>query len=272
MAAANTATCDPAALWTLLDNGLGYLTPSLATQSLGHLQTLLADPYTKQLLAQLNAGGGTESGRQSLIVLVHVIEPSILAAKNGDDVTAALKPLLDQVYNSSSFPDAFKNEVKAVVADTSAMLAPGTGILPPLQKTLACAASAQVRCIDPGSCTNKDDELLGALYDLLSLPQSSGGVDLSTLVGALKSLVTLDATGQTARTLRLIVESVKGSDDPTEPHDARDAVSALAKQALTADEGRKLVPAIEVLVQRQVLTELFSFLQDLLYKCTPPHQ
>lgn len=272
MAGADSNVCDPAAPWTLIDNLLGYLTPAVAADQLTAIQKLLADPYTKDFLAKLSAGGSSASGRQSVIILAHGLSPAILSAKTGSEALAAVNNLLDQlVYSSNSVPQSFKNEVRAVMAGTGSLLAPATGVFPPLQKLVACTASAAVRCADPASCNKNDDELLGALYDLVSRKESSGGIDLSTLVGALKTLVSLDGTGQTARTLQMVVQGIKGSDDPTEPHDVRDAVAGLAKQALTAEEGRKIVPAVQVLLDRQVVAELFTLLQDLLYKCTPPH-
>src|SRR5207253_7268642 len=141
-----------------------------------------------------------------------------------------------------SVPQSFKNEVRAVMDDTRGMLADSTGIFPPLQKVFACAASKEVRCNDPANCSNHDDELIGALYDILSKNESEGGVDLATLVGALKTLTTLDQTGQTGRTLRLIVQGIEGSPDPNDPHEARDAIAALGTAALNAQEGRKLLP------------------------------
>jgi hypothetical protein len=154
----------------------------------------------------------------------------------------------------------------------AAMLADATGIFPPLKKVLGCTASAEVRCADPSRCTNHDDELVGALYDILSRPENKagGGLDLSTLVGAIKTLVSLDSTGQMTRTLRLVVGGIAGSPDPNDPHDARDAVAALTRDALTADEGAKLVPALSLMIKNQVLLELFSLIQDLLYACKPP--
>jgi hypothetical protein len=270
MASANTNACDPAALWALLDNLLGYLTPRTAGAQLGAIQALLADPYTRSFLASLSGSGGAQ-GRDSMILLLHGLTPAITSAANGAAALSAIHQLLDSlVYGSSSVPQSFKDEIKAVMDNVGAMLADSTGIFPPLQKVLVCAASPQVRCADPSSCTNHDDELIGALYDILSRPESQGGVDLATLVGALKTLTTLDQTGQTGRTLRLIVQGIEGSPDPNDPHEARDAVARLAAEALTAEEGQKLVPALSVLIDKQVVTELFSLLQDLLYTCKPP--
>ncbi len=327
IAGADPGVCDPAAGWSLLDNLLGSLSPALAQQQLAAIQTLLADPTTKEFLRTFSQGGGSANGRQSVIVLVHALTPSLLAAMSGNDALTTLQPVLDQIDNGS-FPQTFKAEVHAVVGNTAWLLGspawagfaryamnarvvnggnlyqgsvtctsaasggpastgagivdgtcrwnylsastPAPAILPPLQKVIACAGSAAVRCADPVNCNKDDDELLGAAYDLISLPETSGGIDLSTLVGALNKLVTLDSTGQTARTIRLVVEGIKGSDDPTEPHEVRDAVAALARQALTASEAQKLVPAVEVLIDRHLVTEIFSLLQDLLYQCTPP--
>jgi hypothetical protein len=250
---------------------LAYLTPAVAAQVLGSLQTLLADPYTKQFLAQLSQGGGANA-RDNWILLIHGLTPSLIAAKSGADALKSINNLLNQlIYNSSSVPQSFKDEVKASMNNLGAMLADSTGIFPPLQRVLACTASAEVRCPDPSSCSNHDDELVGALYDVISRPEAQGGVDLATLVGALKTLVSLDSTGQTTRTLRLIVQGIEGSPDPNDPHEARDAVAALTKDALSAAEGAKLVPALSVLIRNRVVLELFSLLQDLLYTCKPPH-
>ena len=150
------------------------------------------------------------------------------------------------------------------------MLAAPSGIWVPLQGVLRCAASAEVRCANPGTCPRNQDDLVGALYDLLSRTEAQGGVDLATLVGALKSLATLDQTGQTGRTLRLMVQGIEGSQDPNDAHEARDAVASLAATSLTAEEGQKLLPAISVLVEKQVLGEFISLLHDLLYTCSPP--
>lgn len=273
MAGAGTASCDPAAPWQLLDNLLGYLTPQVAAQMLGHLQVLLDDPQMKQLLAQLSAGGSSAAGRDSVIVLANTLGPGIAAAASGQEALSTLNPLLDQIYNSSSFSDALKNEVRAVVADASALLAGGTGIFRPVQGVLRCAASPQVRCASSATCTDHDNELVGALYDILSRPEDApgGSLDLATLVGALKTLATIDQTGQTGRTLRLIVQGVEGSPDPNDAHDARDAVAALAAEALTPAQGERLLPAVSTLIEKQVLTGFLSLLQDLLYTCKPPH-
>jgi len=120
------------------------------------------------------------------------------------------------------------------------------------------------------TCTNHDNELIGALYDILSLPEASGGVDLATLVGALKTLTTLDPTGQTARTLRLVVQGIEGSADPNADHEARDAVDSLLAGSLTVQEGQKLVPALTVMIDKGVVIEFINLLHDLLYTCSPP--
>ena len=289
MAGAQTASCDPAALWTLLDHALGYLTPSAATAQLGAIQVLLADPQTRQLLADLAGSGTSSSGRDGIIVLLHSFSPGL--TNPGSDAATALKPINDLlktlVYGSSNYAPAFQAEVKNVLGVDPAtgqcpaagaasrgglceMLSPASGIWVPLQGMLRCAASAEVRCADPAHCPKNQDDLVGALYDILSRPEAQGGVDLATLVGALKSLTAIDQTGQAGRTLRLIVQGIEGSQDPNDVHEARDAVASLAATSLTAEEGQKLLPALSVLVEKQVLGEFISLLHDLLYTCSPP--
>ena len=271
MAGAQTASCDPAALWTLLDNALGYLTPETATAQLDAVQVLLADPYTRQFLADF-AGTPGPQARDSIIVLANALSPALINAPSGqgalDQVNSQL--LNPFVYNSSSVPQSFKDEVKAVMTNTAGLIGSSTGVFPPLQKVLACMGSPEVRCADTASCTSHSNELIGALYDILSRTEAQGGVDLATLVSALKSLTALDQTGQTGRTLRLIVQGIEGSQDPNGVHEARDAVAALAATALTPEEGQKLLPALGVLVEKQVLGEFIGLLHDLLYTCNPP--
>ena len=286
---AQTSSCDPASLWTLLDHALGYLTPAAATAQLGAIQVLLADPQTKQLLADLAGSGTSSSGRDGIIILVHSLGLGL--TNPASDAATALKPINDLlkslVYGSSNYSAAFQTEVKNVLGiDPSTsqcptasaasrgglceLLSPPSGIWVPMQGMLRCAASPQIRCADPANCPAKQDDLVGALYDILSRTEAQGGVDLATLVGALKSLTALDQTGQTGRTLRLIVQGIEGSPDPNDPHEARDAVAALAATALTPAEGQKLLPAVGVLVEKQVLGEFIGLLHDLLYTCSPP--
>jgi hypothetical protein len=187
-------------------------------------------------------------------------------------------------------PASFKAEVRAVLGvdpntnQCPAASAPSqgglcdllsdkTGLFPPLASVLECSSTPQIRCIDaqPGHCDpTHDNQLIGAVYDILAPSEAAGGIDLATLVGAIKTLATLDQTGQTGRTLRMIVQGIEGSNDPNDPHPVRDAVAAVVADALTAEEGQKLLPALSVLIQDQVVPELFSFLQDLLYTCKPP--
>lgn len=153
---------------------------------------------------------------------------------------------------------------------TAGLLGSSTGVFPPLQKVLACMGSPEVRCPAGASCTSHSNELVGALYDILSRTEAQGGVDLATLASALKTLTTLDQTGQTGRTLRLIVQGIEGSQDPNDAHEARDAVALLAAISLTPEQGQKLLPALSVLVEKQVLGEFISLLHDLLNTCSPP--
>jgi hypothetical protein len=289
MAKADNQWCDPAALWALLDHALGYLTPQSASALLSSVQTLLADPYTRTFLASLNAGGASSQGRDAIIVLINTLSPSIYTAPNGAAALSAINTLLSSlVFDTTGVPQQFKDEVRAVIGvdpNTNQCPAPGAasrgglcdllsdqaGLFPPLASVLQCASSPLIRCIDPARCDpSHDNQLIGALYDVIAPPEAQGGIDLATLVGALRTLTSRDQTGQTGRTLRLIVQGIEGSPDPNDLHLARDAVVSLAADALTAEEGKKLLPALSVLIQDQVVPELLSFLQDILCTCKPP--
>lgn len=257
--------CDPHNLYNLLDAAFAYLTPEAAASLLGTLQTLLNDPYTKQFLGNLSTGNNA-SGRDSIVVLVNGLQPALVAAASG---TALLKVVNDQVltpfvYKSSTAPQQFKDEVKAVVDQISLLLGDQSGIFPPLQDALACIGDPVIRCADANNCTDHVNDLVGALYGVLSRPQASGGLDLATLLGAVKTLVSLDSTGQTARTLRLVIKSINDSQEAT------DGVAQLLAQVLTPELGMKLLPTLDAMVQSSVLGEFLSLLDDLLYSCKPP--
>jgi hypothetical protein len=257
--AQNPGICAPSDAYNLLDKALAYYTPAKAGQDLGAIQTLLADPITQKFLAGLSTGGSAQ-GRASVITLAHDLIGTITSAKSGEDATAQIDSILQKVvypYIEQNYGSRYEAEVKAAVAALENAISTPTGIFPYLQNLLVCANNPVI---------DNNGELVGALYDLISLQSTTGGIDLATLVGALKTLTTLDSTGQVSRSLRLIIEGARDDDNATE------AVRALLAQVLTPDIAQKLLPPLDVLVQKQVLGEVITLLDDLLYKCTPPTQ
>jgi len=264
--AQNPGLCKPHQTYRLLDQGLAYLTPQNAAQLFASVQTLLDDPYTQTFFAQLATGQGA-SGRDAIIVLVNGLQPALLAAQSGPALLAVVNDQLLQpfVYNpNNSIPQSFKDEVKAIMDSAGLLLGDQAGIFAPLQAVLACVGDPLIRCTDAKACTDHDNELVGALYDLLSRPKAQDGLDLATLLGAVNTLLSLDTTGQTARTLRLVMSSIDQSEEAT------DGVRQLLAQVLTADLGEKLLPALDTMVENKVLGEFLSLLDDLLYSCSPP--
>ncbi len=256
--AQNPGICAPSDAYNLLDKALLYYTPAKAGADLGAIQDLLADPLTKQFLAGLSTGNGTAAGRQSLITLVHDLVGTITSADSGEHATAQIDNLLSKVvypYIEQHQGQAFEAKVKKAVAAFEGLLSTPAGVFPFLKPLLTCINNPVV---------DNNGEPVGALYDLVSLQSTTGGIDLATLVGAVKTLVTLDPTGQVSRSLRLIIEGARDDDAATE------AVRALLGQVLTPGLAQKLLPPLDVLVQKQVLGEVITLLDDLLYKCTPP--
>lgn len=257
--AQNPGICSPADAYDLLDRTLAFYTPAKAAQDIGAIQELLADPLTQRFLAGLS-NGGAAPGRQTVIVLAHDLLGAITSARSSNEATAQIKMLLDQLvypYLQQNFPAAFvtkvKNAVNAAIGPDS-LLSEKAGVFPLAQRLLVCASNPIV---------DKDGELIGAIYDLLSRDQANGGLDLAPLFGALKTLMTLDTTGQVTRSLRLLIRSARNDDDAT------DAVRALLAQVLTAETGEKLLPPVDALVRNQVLGEVLTLLNDLLYSCQP---
>ena len=263
--AANPGICAPHDVYDLLDWGLLYLTPAHASKLVGDLKTLLADPTTKVFLGNISTGGSAQ-GRAAVITIANSLLPGLIAAKNGENALKAVDDLAQQlVFSSASYTAAFKAKVKAVLDDIHAMLCGGlaacggvdTHIFPDVQLLLKCMSSPQV---DP------DGALVGAIYDLISLKPLAGGpgVDLPTLLGAIQAVAELDTTGQVVRMLRFIIVSAEGNEPATE------AVRGLLAEALTPEVGKNLVPALSVLVEKKVVSEVLALLQDILYTCKPP--
>jgi hypothetical protein len=255
--AQNPSICSPADAYDLLDNALAYYTPQRAASDLGALQDLLSDPQTKAFLKGLSTGN-TAQGRASFITLAKDLLGVVTGAQSGEAATSQIDNLLNQVvypYLQQNYPQTFVDKVKKAVAALEGALSEQAGLFPILQRLLLCLSNPII---------DNDGELLGAAYDLISLQDANGGIDLSTLVGALKTLTTLDSTGQVSRSLRLVIEGARDDEDAT------DAVRSLLAQVLTPDIGQKLLPPLDLLVQNQVLGEVITLLDDLLYKCTPP--
>ncbi|MBS2020856.1 MAG: hypothetical protein JST92_00475 [Deltaproteobacteria bacterium] len=274
--AGNPGICAPADAYNLLDKLLGWLTPTNAVPVLDHLSTLLADPQMQQLLGSISGSGtGTPdpANRAALITLVtKTLLPDLIAARNGEDGLSAVNNLVQTlVYNSSTYTQAFKDKVRAVINDVNGLVcdpslhtdgscpaATAPQLWPELHNLLTCLNDPNV---------DSQGELVGAIYDLLSLkPLQPGvsGVDLPTLLNALKALAQLDPTGQVGRTGQLIIRGLRDDEDATE------AVRQLLAQLLTAEIGQKLIPSLEVTIQDKVLGEIVTLLDDLLYQCKQP--
>lgn len=264
--AGNPGVCEPLNAYALIDKLLGWLTPANAVPVLDHLAALLDDPEMQTFLSKVSSGG-SEQGRAAVITIVKSLTPSLINAKSGKE---AMGPIADLVTSlvlkpEAAYSQAFKNKVKAVLDDVKVLLdaqdappAQPLGLWEPLRLTLVCLANPDV---------DKNGELVGAIYDLVSLRSlgpSVPGVDLPTLLKALKTIAGFDPTGQVMRTLRLVVNSIAADEAATE------AVRQLLAEAFTEEVGRKLTPSLAVMIQAKVLGEVFTLLDDLLYECKQP--
>ena len=262
--AQNPGVCAPSDLYDFLDRTLAYFTPQKAAQELGAIESLLADQRTKDFLKGL-ATGNDPKGRQSVITIIKTLAGNLTAAPSGAEAWKKVEDLLKQLiypYLENNFPPDYVAKVKTTVEGPTgtggikALFGDAAGIFPYLQKLLRCASNPVIE---------NNGELIGAIYDLVSLSETATtGVDLATLVGALKALTTVDSTGQVGRSLRLVLRAARDDDDATE------AVRALLAQVLTPEIAQKLLPPIDTLVQNKVLGEVLTLLDDLLYSCKPP--
>jgi len=241
--------------------------------------------------------------RQAVVTLLLTFLPAIQSAQqaadyldaNGIHRSGALSIVENLIVNvlhlygspsgPSTYSTQFQNEVRTLLRDLGCADAHnagtcslpqdltldavmGTGVLGPeagLFPDLADPQNGLLQCISASS-VDPTGKLLGALYDLITLQSTAAGgsVNLATLLGALQELLALDPTGQTNRTLRLVIEAI--ASDPT----AVDALSQLLAKTLTPTVGAELIPPLSQLIQHRVVGEILSLLQDILYSCLPP--
>jgi hypothetical protein len=286
--AQDSAACSPANTYDLLDKALIYLTPVRGTRLANDLTALLNDPTTVHLLSSLGGTSSDPAARRAAVVtlLIHLL-PSIQAARDGAAAlspiqTILVSPLLNLYGPGSSYSQQFQNEVRTVLIDLGCAQDPtpnhagdciapndpvmGSGLLGTDAGLFPDIADPQMGLLH---CLNDADpmgNLLGALYDLITLQSTAAGgsINLATLLGALQELLALDPTGQTNRTLRLVIEGIAA--DPT----AVDALSQLLAKTLTPTVGAELIPPLSQLIQHQVVGEILGLLQDILYSCSPP--
>ncbi len=290
--AQNPGVCDPQITYDLLDKALVYLTPTVGTRFIGDANALLNDPTTVGLLAELGGGAGTDPAarRQAVVTILLDLLPSIENAPDGATAMSPIENLLVNVLHlyaaDSTYPAAFQNEVRTLLVDlgcadpqnTGTCSVPddpvmGAGLLGPLPSgagifpdiTTASQQSGLLWCLSNAN-VDPTGNLIGALYDLITLQSTAAGgaINLGTLLGAVQELLALDPTGQTNRSLQIIVEGI--ASDPT----VVEALRELLAQALTPAVGQELIPPLSAIIQHQVVGEILSLLQDILYSCNPP--
>jgi hypothetical protein len=285
--AQNPGVCSPANTYDLLDKALIYLTPARGNRLAADMSALLNDPTTVHLLNSLGGGGSDPAARRHAVVTILLtLLPSIQAAQNGAAAVSPIENIVVNVlhlYGSSTAPSTystqFQNEVRTVLVDvgcadannTGNCAVPndpvmGAGLLGPTSGLFPDIADPQIGLLQCFSSVDPTGNLIGALYDLITLQSvaAGGSINLATLLGALQELLALDPTGQTNRTLRLVIEGIAA--DPT----AVDALSQLLAKTFTPTVGAELIPPLSQLIQHQVVGEILSLLQDILYSCSPP--
>jgi len=108
-------------------------------------------------------------------------------------------------------------------------------------------------------------DIVGSLYDLVSLPADNPvGVDLVGFVGSLIDVAEADPNGVIMGLLHAIFRS--SMDDP----DAQDAMRRFFGEALTQENARLSLPALTRMLEDDVIGEVFTLLDELLYGCRSP--
>ncbi len=262
--ASNGELCSPANLLDVLDGVIVYFRPTTACgtscvgfRALNDLIALLSDPALQQFLQSYEQQQNGAQGRSAIQALFGLLENALANTPEDSHYFDGVQTLindLDQFFASD--PATYgniENEVNDLVSILQGFLDPTRpgAILHQLKGVVEC-----VYVEDP------NQEIAGALYDVISQPSGSGkGLDLLQIVNAINGLAVLDADGLLSDAIHALLASTRASTQDTED------VRAFLAAFLTIDNAREMFPALALLIDDDVLTELVSLLDNLLYGC-----
>lgn len=264
------ALCSPANLLDVLDGLVLFLRPTpecfrpegtcRTFESLSVLDSLVSDPALQDFLAAFESSQSDGKGRAGIQALGRILLQAVADIPRDewtyfDQVDDLIGRLLLPFLRSSERYAGLED----TVLDAVDLL---RDLLHPTRENAFLAQLSDVsRCVVQVDTGN---ELVGVLYDLLSRPAQGGnadGLDLAELVEVIDRLVRLDRDGVLFGAIHTILSSTRA--DPL----AMDAVRIFLVEVLTVDNARRLLPALQVMLERGVVTELVVVLDNLLYGC-----
>jgi hypothetical protein len=263
--ATEESLCSPANLIDVLDGAVVYFRANAACgkacagyKALGAIKALVNDPALQSFLQTYEDAEQTASGRSAFQKLAKVLGGSLAAMPEDERYFNDIQGLVDQIESFlDKNPDKYgqlKSELDDAVAVVKGFLDPqrAGAVLRPLKGVVNC-----VNKVDA------DGELVGVFYDLLSKPgdASGQGLDLKEVVTAVDRLAQLDENGVLFGAIHTVLVSTR--------HDeaSMDALRQFLQQVLTVDNAKATMPALQAMVDKGVLNEILTLLDNLLYGC-----
>lgn len=263
--ALNESLCAPKNLVDVADGIIVFFrnSPSCGADCAGiraveSLQAMVADPALQALLTSYEDAEADGKGRGSFQALGRVLGQSLETMPENERYFDSVQGVVDLLYRfmdtDKAKYGALRGHVEEVVSVARALLDPNRpgAILKPLK--------AVMRCVNQ---VDSEQALVGAAYDLLSRSGEDGGngLDVEVLVGTVADVVRLDEHGVFAGALHAILATLSQDEQSLE------AVRQFLVQVQTVDNARLAFPALQRMVQENVVDELLGLVDELLYGC-----
>ena len=200
-------------------------------------------------------GGG--KGRAAFQTLGQLVETAFANMPNDSHYFDEIQTLVTDVdtflQNDPAMYGTLQTEVDAIAALAKDFLNPAR------PNAVAVQLKAVVNCV---SVIDTTGELVGAIYDLLTLPASTGqGLNLVELVGDIQAVALLDANSVLMSALHAVLNSTLANTGDTED------LRVFLVQFLTVNNASLILPPIATMVNDGVVPEFVTLLDNLLYGC-----
>jgi hypothetical protein len=264
----NEARCAPANLLDVLDGVVVYFRSNRACgndcQGLKALQAiddLLRDPALQSFLDSYQDSDGTGKGRESFQALGKVLGQAFANMPEDEHYFDSIQKVVDTLVqfldsDKDHKYEGLKQKILVVVDLFKQVLDPKR------PDTISAQLKAVVGCL---TVVDANQEVVGALYDLLSRPGGADGkgIDIKEFFDALHAVAKLDTDGVLMGALHTILASIRADEANM------NVLRLFLVDFITVENAKKLLPALQLMLQRGVLSEALSLIDGLVYGCQP---
>lgn len=263
--AENESRCAPQNLLEVLDGTVVYFRASpecghdcMGDKALRAVKALINDPALQSFLASFEGAQHDGAGRDGFQKLAKVLGEGFAATPEDEHYFDQIQLLVDQVTGFlDKDPDKY-GRLRKEVDDLAALI---KGLMDPKRPgAILHPLKAVVDCVNH---VDDKQELVGALYDLLSRQGGVGGegLDLKEVVDGLDGLAQVDRDGVLLGFFHVVLKSTR------EDEQAMDNLRALLADVLTVENARAVLPALQTMIERGVIDEVAGLFDNLLYGC-----